>query len=115
MRTRKQLSTSLVVLCSDDNEVQEEDNLASGDAEDDAEGNVWSVRRLKSRFDITRMRVATFSGASLRARRTGEKSKSADHRPISPWQIALTIIGCDEGKHVGRAVEYLNVLHMGLS
>ena len=34
------------------------------------DGNVWSETRLNNRAHMTRMRVATFSGASRRARRT---------------------------------------------
>ena len=63
--TRTQFSTCLVVVFSD----------LMNPAKDVTEagvgvGNVWSEIRLKSREQMTRIRVATFSGASSNALRT---------------------------------------------
>lgn len=63
-----QLSTCLVVVFLD---VEVLMNVAREATEADAGvGNVWSETRLKSREQMTRIKVATFSGASCNALRT---------------------------------------------
>lgn len=63
-----QLSTCLVVVFLG---VEVFMNVARDVTEGDAGvGNVWSEIRLKSREQMTRIKVATFSGASCNALRT---------------------------------------------
>ena len=63
-----QFSTCLVVVFSD---VDVLINVARDATEADVGvGNVWSEIRLKSREQTTRIKVATFSGASCNALRT---------------------------------------------
>lgn len=67
-RTRMQFNACLVVVFS---EVEVLMNVARDATEADVGvGNVWSEIRLKSREQTTRIRVATFSGASCSALRT---------------------------------------------
>lgn len=75
-RTRKQFRTSLVVFLSGVAlaDFMREEAYAATDAFV-AEGNVWSEMRLNNREVTTRISVATFSGASERARRTRNKKK----------------------------------------
>lgn len=65
-RTRTQFSTCLVVVFSDVDVLM---NVAR-DVTEAGVGNVWSEIRLKSREQMTRIKVATFSGASCNALRT---------------------------------------------
>ena len=65
------------------------------------EGKVWSETRLNRRVVITRMRVATFSGASTSARLTGESLGARVLEGI----CARTILWGYEGVDVRRGVE----------
>jgi len=66
--TRTQLSTCLVVVFSDADFLM---NVARDVTETDVDvGKVWSEIRLKSREQMTRIKVATFSGAPCNALRT---------------------------------------------
>jgi len=65
--TRTQFSTCLVVVFPDADGLM---NVAKDATEaDEGVGNVWSEMRLKSREQTTRIKVATFSGASCNALR----------------------------------------------
>jgi hypothetical protein len=74
--TRTQFSTRLVVVFSDVDDLM---NPARDVTEADVGvGNVWSEIRLKSREQMTRIKVATFSGASSNALRTGHNQSWVD-------------------------------------
>lgn len=66
--TRTQFSTCLVVVFSDVDDLM--NPVRDVTEVDIGVGNVWSEIRLKSREQMTRIKVATFSGASCNALRT---------------------------------------------
>lgn len=70
-RMRRQFNTSFVAFFSCDTvaDLMKDEAYAATDVFE-GDGNVWSDIELKSRAETTWIRVATFSGASTRARRT---------------------------------------------
>ena len=83
-------------------------NVVRDETEVDAGvGNVWSEIRLKSREQMTRIKVATFSGASCNALRTSHNQPwvSAGEIPMG-----LTIVWGDEGEDVRGGVEESDIL-----
>ena len=63
------------------------------------DGNVWSETRLNKRAHMTRTRVATFSGASRRARRTRDVCDVTVLFRRTRW--TRTVIGRNERKYIG--------------
>ena len=72
---RRQFNTSFVAFFSCDTvaDLMKDEAYAATDVFE-GDGKVWSDIELKSRAETTWIRVATFSGASTRARRTGHGS-----------------------------------------
>ena len=70
-------------------------------------GNVWSEIRLKSREQMTRIRVATFSGASCNALRTWYNQPSV---AVGEFRTRLTIVWGYKGENVRGGVEKGDIL-----
>lgn len=89
-KTRIQFRTSFVVFRSVVPVPALMKDVARADTEaDDGAGKVWSEMRLNNREHITRIKVAIFSGASKRARRTNWRS--ASHLFIVIWRHWLSL------------------------
>ena len=103
--TRTQFSTRFVVVFSGVCVLM---NVARDATEADAGvGNVWSEIRLKSREQMTRIRVATFSGASCNALRTLHNQPWV---AVGEFPTRLTVVWGDEGENIRGGVEESDVL-----
>ena len=100
-----QFSTCLVVVFSDVDVLM---NVARDETEVDAGvGKVWSEIRLKSREQMTRIKVATFSGASCSALRTWRNQQWVTE---CEFPLRLTIVWGDEGENIRGGVEKRDIL-----
>jgi len=70
-------------------------------------GNVWSEIRLESREQMTRIRVATFSGASCSALRTWHNQL---WHTVGEFSMRLTIVWGDKREDIRGGVEKSDVL-----
>lgn len=88
-------------------------NVARDVTETDVDvGKVWSEIRLKSREQMTRIKVATFSGAPCNALRTWHNQPWVT---VGEFPMGLTIVWGDEGENIRGGVEESGVLHCSMS
>jgi len=103
--TRTQFSTCLVVVFSDVDVLMKVAKEATEPGV--GVGKVWSEIRLKSLEQVTRIRVATFSGASCNALRTWNNQPLA---VVSELPMRLTVVCGDEGENIRGGVKESGIL-----